>query len=165
VDLTDLQPRSIAGLTLEILRCLARIRLLTNSLMIVLKKKKMMMMMMEQTVALQSIVTWPCEISKNRLITALSSHYALFTYLPVDQLSKFDDDVYNVGFADRHKLFCRTVPQQSAHNKKPFKNRLRSTMRDDWFTLLTILVCERDVVEILNIEDVVDLDVPRCPVL
>jgi len=45
------------------------------------------------------------------------------------------------------------------------KNRLRSTMWDDWFASLTILVCERDVLENLNIEDVVDVDLPRCPVL
>jgi len=55
---------------------------LTNSLMIVLKK-----MMMEKTVtrALQSIVPWPCETSKNGQI-ALSSHYALFTSWPAIQV-------------------------------------------------------------------------------
>jgi len=51
--------------------------------------------------------------------------------------------------------------QQSAYTK----NRLRSTMRDDWFASLTILACERDELENLNIEDVEDIDLPRCPVL
>ena len=36
------------------------------------------------------------------------------------------------------------------------KNRLRSTMRDEWFSSLTILACERDILESLKVEDVVD---------
>ena len=36
------------------------------------------------------------------------------------------------------------------------KNRLRSTMQDDWFSALTLLACERDISESLRVEDVVD---------
>jgi len=36
------------------------------------------------------------------------------------------------------------------------KNRLRSTMADDWFSALTILACERDICEQLRVEDIVD---------
>jgi len=87
VDLTDLQPSSAWTDTIEILRCLIRIRLLTNSLMIVLKKKKKMMMkmmMIEKTVALQSIVTWPRSVKvfhKNEG-SVLGSHlFILYTLL------------------------------------------------------------------------------------
>ena len=36
------------------------------------------------------------------------------------------------------------------------KNRLRSTMQDDWFSALTSLACESDISESLRVEDVVD---------
>lgn len=36
------------------------------------------------------------------------------------------------------------------------KNRLRSTMQDDWFSSLTLLACERDICESLKVEDIVD---------
>lgn len=36
------------------------------------------------------------------------------------------------------------------------KNRLRSTMQDDWFSSLTLLACERDISDSLRVEDIVD---------
>lgn len=39
---------------------------------------------------------------------------------------------------------------------KIIKNRLRSTMLDDWFSALTILASERDIVDALNTEEVID---------
>ena len=36
------------------------------------------------------------------------------------------------------------------------KNRLRSTMVDDWFAPLTVLACEREVTLALNQNDIVD---------
>ena len=39
---------------------------------------------------------------------------------------------------------------------KIIKNRLRSTMLDDWFSALTILASERDIVDSLNSDEVID---------
>ena len=36
------------------------------------------------------------------------------------------------------------------------KNRLRSTMQDDWFSALTLLACERDIFESLRVDEIVD---------
>lgn len=36
------------------------------------------------------------------------------------------------------------------------KNRLRSTMQDDWFSSLTLLACERGISDSLRVEDIVD---------
>lgn len=36
------------------------------------------------------------------------------------------------------------------------KNRLRSTMQDDWFSALTLLACEKDSFDSLRVEEVVD---------
>jgi hypothetical protein len=36
------------------------------------------------------------------------------------------------------------------------KNRLRSTMQDDWFSALTLLACERDISDSLRVEEIVD---------
>lgn len=36
------------------------------------------------------------------------------------------------------------------------KNRLRSTMKDDWFSSLTLLACEKDVCDSLKVEDIVN---------
>ena len=40
-------------------------------------------------------------------------------------------------------------------------------MRDDWFSSLTILACERDIVDNLNIEDIIDTfaSLSKCQVL
>lgn len=39
---------------------------------------------------------------------------------------------------------------------KIIKNRLRSTMSDDWFSALTILASERDIVDSLSVQDIID---------
>jgi len=39
---------------------------------------------------------------------------------------------------------------------KIIKNRLRSTMLDDWFSALTILASERDLVDGLNTDEITD---------
>ena len=36
------------------------------------------------------------------------------------------------------------------------RNRLRSTTKDDWFSSLTILACQRDIVENLRIDDIIN---------
>ena len=36
------------------------------------------------------------------------------------------------------------------------KNRLRSTMQDDWFSSLTLLACEQDILNSLTVEEVID---------
>jgi len=42
------------------------------------------------------------------------------------------------------------------NTRKIIKNRLRSTMLDDWFSALTILASERDIVDGLNTDDIID---------
>jgi hypothetical protein len=39
---------------------------------------------------------------------------------------------------------------------KIIKNRLRSTMSDDWFSALTILASERDIVDSLSVQEIID---------
>jgi hypothetical protein len=39
---------------------------------------------------------------------------------------------------------------------KIIKNRLRSTMSDDWFSAMTILASERDVLDSLSVQEIID---------
>ena len=46
--------------------------------------------------------------------------------------------------------------ERAMSRDKIIKNKLRSTMLDDWFSALTILASERDLVDGLNTDEITD---------
>jgi len=65
---------------------------------------------------------------------------------PDNWLSITKSDVQNPVVNRCHKLHLQL---------QITRKRLRSTMRDEWFSSLTILACERDILESQRVEDIV----------